>query len=336
MTLRSKALLALPLLFSCAGGDPRDPPPYPVFDGIPFEPSAVAYDPPSDRYIVFSDKDFICYRFALRDGRLALGRGERHRELALPGGKAALKLEALTRLEGGRFLALTAFDRDDEDFRRLVRFRFAPSGPVPGEELEFPAEAIGARLRLRDPGLRWWKVEGLAALEGDRAILVAVRSVGNGAGAERDVVWIVRLPGTERGYGPPDRFVELDALRTLGRGEGASSIERDPSDGSYYLLTSWESGEARREDHGGHLFRLPRALFEGAGRDPAPAPLPPPLRSFAAKPEGLAVTPEGRVLVVFDDDGAYKDLSRGYARSQGLFLVLERAELEAPARGGGR
>src|SRR5262245_45244077 len=90
--------LAVALLAGCAAPQAAPPPPdrppppatppaalpkapYATFDGTTFEPSAVAYDPATDRYLVLSDKDFILYRYALDDGRLVLPKGEFHRAL---------------------------------------------------------------------------------------------------------------------------------------------------------------------------------------------------------------------------------------------------------------
>ncbi len=324
--------------------------PYARFDGVTFEPSAAAYDPGSDRYLVLSDKDAILYRYRLADGKLELPKGEIHRALRLADGAAAMKIEAMTRLGDGAFLAVTAFDRPDADFRRLIRFRFAPRGPVEAAEISFPEAAISARLKVIDPALDWWKIEGLATTADDGAALVAIRSVGKDFRQKRDVAWILRLPRTAGlGYAAPDRVVELGVVAAVGRAEGASSLERDPKDGSYLLLTSWEAGDAAPGDHGGHLFRLPADLLDprGAVRGAASAPpthaaatvepltrvpLSAPLRTFRAKPDGLAVTPEGRVLVIFDDDTAWKRLFDGYEPSQGLFLAIEPGDLASPAR----
>src|SRR4249920_2293048 len=86
------------------------PPPYPRFAGQTFEPSAAAFDPASGRVLVLSDHDSTLYRYELGAAGLVLPPGERHYPLWLPEGVEVAKLEGLTRLPSGAFLAVTAFD----------------------------------------------------------------------------------------------------------------------------------------------------------------------------------------------------------------------------------
>jgi hypothetical protein len=51
-------------------------------------------------------------------------------------------------------------------------------------------------------------------------------------------------------------------------------------------------------------------------------PFSAPLQEFRAKPEGLAVTPSGALIVVFDDDRDWKRLFAGYEQAHGLFTVI--------------
>ena len=118
------------------------PPPYPRFAGQTFEPSAAAFDPATGRVLVLSDNDTTLYRYELGATGLVLPPGERHFPLRLPEGMQAAKLEGLTRLPSGAFLAVTAFDRPDPSFRRLLRFSYAPA--VPGD-------AVPLRCRRRAP-----------------------------------------------------------------------------------------------------------------------------------------------------------------------------------------
>jgi hypothetical protein len=329
------------LAYISGAADPRPAPAYTLFEGITFEPSAVAYDAPAERVLAFSDKDAILYRYRLAGGRLELPREERHRALRLAGDALALKVEGVTPLASGEFLATTSFDRHDAEFRHLFRFRFSKVGSVETNAVPFDPERVSERLRALDPEIAWWKVEGLAVTAGETAALLGVRSVGRDFRRKRDVVWVVRCPragaSISEGLGAPDLVVRFDAKATpsVGREEGVSSLERDPASGDYFMLTSWEDRDDDPAGHDAHLFRLGREVFEGPaavpGADPAPRPLPRELRDFRAKAEGLAFLPGGRLLVVFDDDQDWKRLFRGYEQSQGQFTVLEPADLAPPA-----
>ena len=331
LKLRLAIVLAV-VLPGCAGEPARPKPPYSKFEGSSFEPSAVAYDPATDRYLVLNDQDGLLYRYKLVKGKLELPRGERHREIQMPDGSTPIKFESITRLEDGTFLAMTAYDRWEPDFCHFVKFRFVLKGTIQAEKVSWDDATVTRRLQAVDPTIKYWKIEGLSTTAGDRAVVLAVRSVGLSYMNKRDVVWLVRLPRREDGgYGGPDRLVRYDAQATVGREEGASSLERNPTTGNYYLLTSYEDEE--HEDtigaHSGHLFVLPAADVEGpAGPDPAERPLPPPLRALKAKCEGLAVEPSGRVLVCFDDDKPWKKVFSGYEQNEGLFVVFEPGELE--------
>ena len=98
------------------------PPPYSRFKGQTFEPSAAAFDPASGRILVLSDHDTTLYRYEVHDAALLLPPGDHHDPIRLPAGMRADKLEGLTRRPSGDFLAVTAFDRPDPSFRRLLRF----------------------------------------------------------------------------------------------------------------------------------------------------------------------------------------------------------------------
>ena len=298
------------------------PPPYPRFVGQTFEPSAAAFDPATGRVLVLSDHDTNLYRYELGAAGLVLPRGEHHDPLRLAAGVQAAKLEGLTRLPSGAFLAVTAFDRPDPSFRRLLRFSYAPAAPVEAVPVAVDDAALGAAIRAAS-GLPWFKIEALAVDRTGTKVLFGVRNVGDSYEAPRDVVLVVRCPLGEDGVGPPEAVIRFSTAEALGGlAEGLSDLQLDAGGDSFLLLTSHEGTENTKEGHSGHLFRVKASALLGAA-PPAPVPVGAPLRGFGAKPEGLAVEPSGAVVVVFDDDRDWKHLFAGYEQSDGLFTVID-------------
>jgi len=298
------------------------PPPYSRFVGDTFEPSAAAFDPATGRVLVLSDHDTNLYRYELGAAGLVLPPGEHHDALWLPEGVHAAKLEGLTRLPSGAFLAVTAFDRPDPRFRRLLRFSYAPAAPAEAVPLAVDDAALSAAIRTAS-GRPWFKIEALAADRTGTKILFGVRSVGESYEAPEDVALVVRCPLAEDRVGPPEAVIRLSTAEALGGlAEGLSDLQLDASGDSFLALTSHEGTENTPEGHSGHLFRVPVGVLLGATR-PAPFPLASPLRGFRAKAEGLAVEPQGALVVVFDDERDWKHLFAGYEQSDGLFTVID-------------
>ncbi|MBI2900968.1 MAG: hypothetical protein HYY17_12350 [Planctomycetes bacterium] len=303
-------MIAFATVLSCCSS-----PPYPTFAGLTFEPSAAAYDPATERLLVLNDVDSIVYRYAIRDDRLVLPEGEFHRALRYPDEGLGMKFESLTRMPDGSFLAATAFDRPDPNFRRVVRFSFRRAGPIEAAPIPVDEEALRARVRAVTSGA-WFKIEGVAVDAAGTSVLFGVRQAGPDYRNPRPLVLLLRCPFSEGRIGAPEAAFLLSTRETLGREEGLSDLQRDPRDGSWLILTSHEAGGR----HEGHLFRLPAGAFEGPG--PAPS-LGRPLRAFRAKPEGLAILPTGALVVVFDDDKEPKKRFSGYEQSEGLFEIFE-------------
>ena len=316
------ASVAIPAV-SPAPPPPRalPPPPYPRFAGHTFEPSAAAFDPTTGRLLVLSDKDSNLYRYELSAAGLVLPSGERHDPLRLPEGVQAAKLEGLTRLPSGAFLAVTAFDRPDPSFRRLLRFSYAPAALAEAVPVAVNDAALGAAVRGAS-GLPWFKIEGVAIDRTGTKVFFGVRNVGESYKAPRDVVLVVRCPLADDRVGPPEAVIRLSTAEALGGlAEGLSDLQLDAGGDSFLVLTSHEGTENTRDGHSGHLFRVPARVLLGAS--PALVPLGAPLRGFRAKPEGLAVEPSGALIVVFDDDRDWKHLFAGYEQSEGLFTVID-------------
>jgi hypothetical protein len=298
------------------------PPPYPRFAGQTFEPSAAAFDPASGRVLVLSDHDTTLYRYELSDAGLVLPPGERHYPLRLPEGVQVAKLEGLTRLPSGAFLAVTAFDRPDPSFRRLLRFSYAPAVPAEAVPVAVNDAALVAAVRAAS-GLPWFKIEALAVDRTGTRVLFGIRSVGKSYEVPEDAVLVVRCPLADDRVGPPEAVIRFSTAEALGGlAEGLSDLQLDAGGDSFLLLTSHEGTENTSEGHSGHLFRVPAGVLLGAAPS-APLALGAPLRGLRAKPEGLAVEPSGALIVVFDDDRDWKHLFAGYEQSDGLFTVID-------------
>jgi hypothetical protein len=301
---------------------PLPQPPYPRFAGVTFEPSAAAFDPGTGRVLVLSDKDTTLYRYELSSAGLELPPGEHHEPLRLPEGLQAAKFEGMTRLPSGAFLAVTAFDRPDPSFHRLLRFAYAPGAPAEAVAVDVDEDALGAAIRAAS-GLPWFKIEALAVDRTGTRVFFGVRNVGESYKAPRDVVLVVRCPITGERVGAPEAVIRLSTAEALdGAAEGLSDLQLDADGDSFLLLTSHEGTANRPEDHSGHLFRVPAGVLLGA-ETPVPLALGAPLRGWRAKPEGLAVEPSGALVVVFDDDREWKHLFAGYEQTDGLFTVID-------------
>jgi hypothetical protein len=296
-------------------------PPYGLFAGQSFEPSAAAFDPASGRVLVLSDHDTTLYRYRLTAAGLVLPQGERHEPLVLPGGEAA-KFEGLTRLPSGDFLATTAFDRPDPAFRRVLRFSYRPGAHVEATQVTADDAALTAAIQAAT-GLPWFKIEGIAVDRTGTRVFFGVRCVGERYQEPHDLVLVVRCRFAGDRVFAPDAVVRFSTAESLsGRAEGLSDLQLDDDGRSFLLLTSHEGSDTAPDGHSGHLFRVPASVLLGAPPS-SPVPLGPALRQFRAKPEGLAVVPAGPLVVVFDDDREWKHLFAGYEQSDGLFAVVD-------------
>jgi hypothetical protein len=297
-------------------------PPYSRFRGQSFEPSAAAFDPATGRVLVLSDHDTTLYRYELGADGLVLPAGERHEAFLLPEHVQIAKLEGLTRLPSGEFLATTAFDRPDPRFRRLICFSYVASAPVEASPVALDDAALEAAIRAASHQ-PWSKIEAVAVDRTGTKVFFGVRNLGESYQAPRDVVLVVRCPLVGHRVGAPEAVIELSTTEALGGlAEGLSDLQLDADGQSFVLLTSHKGPDNTRDDHSGHLFRIPAGVLLGEAPRAA-VPLGAPLRGFRAKPEGVAVEPSGTLVVVFDDDRDFKRLFAGYEQSDGLFTVLD-------------
>jgi hypothetical protein len=312
---------AIPSVSHAASSAALPRPPYALFAGQSFEPSAAAFDPASGHLLVLSDHDTTLYRYRLTPAGLVLPRGERHEALRLPEGEAA-KFEGLTRLPSGDFLATTAFDRPDPAYRRVLRFSYRPGAAVEARPVAVDDAALTAAIQGAT-GLPWFKIEGVAVDRAGTTVLFGVRCVGQTYEHPRDLLLIVRCRLAGGRIAAPDAVIRLSSAEALrGMPEGLSDLQLDPDGRTFLLLTSHEGPDTAPDGHSGHLFRVPAGVLLGAVPSTS-FRLGAPLRQFRAKPEGLAIVPDGPMVVVFDDDREWKHLFAGYEQSDGLFAVID-------------
>ncbi len=237
---------------------------------------------------------------------------------------AVQKLEAMTTSPDGRHVfAMTSFDRREtaaqDPFNVLVSW---PSErPQAARVLDLASGRAAASLELRRQlrlalaspaeaeGPAHYKVEGLAALP-DR-LLIGVREVGRSYKEFRYTLTVLSLPWRlEKGRpvlaGAPSVVWRVDPATLpplpkmpVGLSEFVYDLARD----RLWLLTSFERDDDKPDAVAGYLWTLDRAALErGAppvlvhGKDGKPL-------MFSHKSEALAILPDGRLLMVHDDDG---------------------------------
>ncbi|MBW6393004.1 MAG: hypothetical protein LPK08_16600 [Halomonas sp.] len=254
--------------------------------------------------------------------------------------KQAIKYEdfALT-ADGRHVLATTGFDRIDDASHELNAYNHLLIWPL-GEPEKVqavdpdPRDGVEGSLELRNKldaaiGFPYYKIEGLAAIPGERGdglLLFGLREQGR---AHDDFTYVSRLVGAHYEISPTGNLVFIDEIREFyafdpGHHEGVrfecglSSLEYDPYHARLYLLTSFETEQDGEDRIGGYLWvmslddlragRLPELVTAADG-----SPL-----EFEHKAEGLAVLDHERMFVAYDND-----------RHLGLGSIDERDERHA-------
>ncbi|WP_108444978.1 hypothetical protein [Halomonas denitrificans] len=305
------------------------------------EVSAVAFD--GKRLLMASDKPIpgearsACFALPIDD------RGPDDTRLdyfTQPLIKQAEKYEdfALT-ADGRHVLATTGFDRIDDESHALNDYNHLLIWPL-GEPDKVqvvdpdPRDGVEGSLELRGKlsgaiGFPYYKIEGLAAIPGERGdglLLFGIREQGN---AHDDFAYVSRVVGAHYRISESGNLEFLDEMREFfafdpDRHEGVrfecglSSLEYDPYHARLYLLTSFETEQDGEEHIGGYLWELSLEEFR-AGETPrlVTTPKGEPLE-FEHKAEGLAVLDHDRLFVAYDND-----------RHLGLGSVDERDERHA-------
>ncbi|MDT8880291.1 hypothetical protein RSO68_12495 [Halomonas saccharevitans] len=305
------------------------------------EVSAVAFD--GKRLLMASDKPIpgearsACFALPIGDEGPDDTRLDYYTQPLI---KQAEKYEdfALT-ADGRHVLATTGFDRIDDESHALNDYNHLLIWPL-GEPDKVqvvdpdPRDGVEGSLELRGKlsgaiGFPYYKIEGLAAIPGERGdglLLFGIREQGN---AHDDFAYVSRVVGAHYRISESGNLEFLDEMREFfafdpGHHEGVrfecglSSLEYDPYHARLYLLTSFETEQDGEEQIGGYLWELSLAEFR-AGETPRLVTTPEgaPLE-FEHKAEGLAVLDHDRLFVAYDND-----------RHLGLGSVDERDERHA-------
>jgi len=290
---------------------------------ITCETSAVAYD--GTHVIMASDKGIPCAGcspvFAVPYANNTLDPAARTYYTAQPF-VDAIKYEDMTVTPDNQYvIATTGFDRvksDSADWNGYNTMLVWPKGHPDAVKVVAPSTAdgvtssVGLRAQFAQAlknekfqdGMPYFKVEGLAAIPGNR-LLFGIREQGASYKDFEYVTKFVRASYTIAGDGTltlgDDFAVVYEHQPVLRQTVALSSIEYDRYHDRLYLLTSYETASTD-EGLGGYLWTLsmsdlsaghaPRLVFKDVL-----TPL-----SFAHKAEGVTVISANRILVIHDDD----------------------------------
>lgn len=244
--------------------------------------------------------------------------------------KRAVKYEdfALT-ADGRHVLATTGFDRIDMESHALNAYNHLLIWPL-GEPQRVqvvdpdPRDGVEGSLELRNKldgaiGEPYYKIEGLAAVPGERGdglLLFGVREQGR---SHEDFEYVCRVVGAHYTVNEHGNLVLVDELREFYRFSprqhpevrfdcGLSSLEYDPHHDRLLLLTSFEVEEAGEPRIGGYLWVVSLAGFSAGQAPELVRTVQGDALEFEHKAEGLAVLDSERLFVAYDND---RDMSLG-------------------------
>lgn len=238
--------------------------------------------------------------------------------------KRAVKYEdfALT-ADGRHVLATTGFDRIDMQSHALNAYNHLLIWPL-GEPERVqvvdpdPRDGVEGSLELRNKldgaiGEPYYKIEGLAAVPGERGdglLLFGVREQGR---SHEDFEYVCRVVGAHYSINAQGNLVFVDELRELYRFSpqqhpevrydcGLSSLEYDPHHQRLFLMTSFEVEEAGAARIGGYLWVVSLADFAEGQAPDLVRTMEGGALEFEHKAEGLAVLDSERLFVAYDND----------------------------------
>src|SRR5262249_20904205 len=164
--------------------------------------------------------------------------------------------------------------------------------PEKVRRIELPKDFRTAIMERFAEGRTKLKAEGIAVNKPENKVLIGIREVydeGNYDTAKMTIL-VVRYALDLTNYkitGPPE-FFDFTPPRDSQAPIGLSDIQRDPADGSYLILASLEAPPPHDvTSHAGVLYRVPGWVLDGPPCNGS-FHLRPPIRSFIAKPEGIA------------------------------------------------
>ncbi|MBB3332263.1 hypothetical protein BDK63_003157 [Halomonas campaniensis] len=294
-------------------------------DLVNAEVSAVVYD--GKRLILASDKPIPGEQRSAVFALPMTSQGPDDSELeyfTTPLIKQAVKYEdfALT-ADGRHVLATTGFDRIDDVSHDLNAYNHLLIWPL-GEPDKVqvvdpdPRDGVAGSLELRRKldhaiGFPYYKIEGLAAIPGERGDGLLVFGIREQGQSHDDFAYVSRLVGAHYEISDQGNLVLIDEMHDLYAFEpgdhesvrfecGLSSLEYDPYHARLYLLTSFETEQDGVPHIGGYLWVMGLEDLP-SGRQPTlvttaeGSPL-----EFEHKAEGLAVLDHERLFVAYDND----------------------------------
>lgn len=295
----------------------------PIQEDSSFEPSGVAWDRLTRRYIIFNDKDdeppIYIYGYDEKSEELKLIENlsiQQNNSGTIEVKKIEDASASLDR--EGVVYAVTSCDRDDKPYNVLIRISLNQAGKSVFEEMPSFREAIKKLKELLD--VSYIKIEALALSPVDKYLYFGVREIGDSYKYPKRVVMIWRLEFKKMSKRPKKIF-EMNTQGILGRGEGISSLEYDPVRKRYLMLTSFEKEGNSKDDVGSHLWAIDREYLEQEhGKIFKKAEL---LSSFSHKAEGVSIDGQGRILVIFDDDSYRKEKDEKKAQKRNQFNIMK-------------